>query len=210
MARKLSLCRSLTPNAAPVPSMIVEIVSFLVLGAVVGIVAPAAGIAGGLFMVPAFLFLLPRFGVPEALVVHVAAGSSLAAATHMGGSSTRAHARAHHVNWQAFLSLVPGLVAGAIRGGCVSHSLTGSTLELVFAGLLLAVAMWLFAGFKPRGAADGSLGFTWRVLVPAGFIIGGIGALLGIGGGIMTVPLLLFGGLTTARAARSEEHTSEL
>lgn len=181
--------------------MIVEIVSFLVLGAVVGLVAPAAGIAGGLFMVPAFLFLLPRFGVPDALVAHMAAGSSLAAATLMGVSSTRAHARAHNVNWQAFLSLAPGLVAGAIGGGLLSHTLTGSALEIVFAVLLLAVALWLFIGFKPRDEADGSLSFSWRVLVPAGFVIGGIGALLGIGGGIMMVPLLLFGGLATARTA---------
>lgn len=181
----------------------IEILCFLALGAVVGLIAPAAGIAGGLFMVPAFLFLLPRFGVPDSLVAHLAAGSSLAAAALMGVSSVRAHAQAGNVYWPAIVHLAPGLIAGAVAGGLLSHALAGSSLEIIFAILLLAVAGWLFAGFKPRGGPEGMLGFGWRVLVPSGFVIGGLGALLGIGGGIMLVPLLIFGGLTTARASGS-------
>lgn len=168
---------------------------------VVGLIAPAAGIAGGLFMVPAFLFLLPRFGVPADLVVHLAVGSSLGAASLMGTSSIASHARAHNVNWRAFFNLGPGLAAGAVAGGFFSQLLGDAALKTIFAGLLLGVALWLFSGYEPRGSKADNIRFGACTLVPAGFIIGVIGAIMGIGGGVMLVPLLLFAGLPGARAA---------
>ncbi|MDN5864752.1 MAG: sulfite exporter TauE/SafE family protein [Gammaproteobacteria bacterium] len=181
--------------------MILQFACFLALGVVVGLIAPAAGIAGGLFMVPAFLFLLPLFGVPPDLAVQLAVGSSLGAASLMGVSSVASHARAHNVNWRAFLGLAPGLVAGAVGGGLLSHLLPDAIFNYVFAVLLILVALWLFSGYQPRGERTGDLRYGPPVLVPAGLAIGVIGAMIGIGGGVMLVPLLLFGGLATARAA---------
>ncbi len=178
-----------------------EIGLFLGLGVVIGLIAPAAGIAGGLLMVPAFLFIFPRFGIPAGLDAHLAVGSSLGAASLMGLASVPAHARAGNVDWRTFAALAPGLVAGGILGGVLAHLLTDRMLDIVFAALLVAIALWLAAGFRPRGGEAGRQSVRFTLTLPVGFAIGAIGTLIGIGGGVMLVPFLIAAGLATARAA---------
>lgn len=180
--------------------MSLEIGLYLALGVVVGIVAPAAGIGGGLFMVPAFLILFAHLGIAPGLVAHLAVGSSVAAAALISVSSVLAHARRGNVNWRTFAAMAPGLAAGAVLGGLIAHWLPDAALHRIFAGLLLALALYLFAGLEPKerhretppGAA---------VAVPAGFGIGAVATMVGIGGGSMVVPFLLMSGLSSARAA---------
>jgi len=180
--------------------MLGELALFLALGAVVGIVAPAAGIGGGLLMVPAFLFLIPRFGIAPGLAAHLAVGSSVGAATLMSLSSVSAHGRQQTVDWRVFAGLAPGLAAGAVLGGLVAHHLPDAVLHRVFAGLMLVIALWLLAGFEPRGQGAAERRPAPAVTLPAGFVIGTVSTMVGIGGGSMIVPLLLFAGMGSAAA----------
>ncbi|MGH7058548.1 MAG: sulfite exporter TauE/SafE family protein, partial [Acetobacteraceae bacterium] len=161
---------------------------------VIGIIAPAVGIGGGLLMVPAFLFILPRFGIAPDLVTHLAVGSSVGAATLMSLSSVGVHARHGEVDWRVFAGLAPGLIAGAVLGGLVAHWLPDAVLHRVFAGLMLAIALWLFVGLKPREHEETRrphIGLT----VPVGFAVGAVSTMVGIGGGSMIVPFLLIAGM---------------
>lgn len=179
--------------------MVVEIALFLALGVVVGLVAPAAGIGGGLLMVPAFLFLFPRLGIAPGLAAHLAVGSSVGAASLMSASSVLAHARRGNVEWPTFAALAPGLVAGAVLGGLIAHWLADTMLHHIFGGLLLALALYLFIGFQPQHQA-GRRAPAPALAAAVGFAIGTVGAMLGIGGGSMIVPFLLLAGLVSARA----------
>ncbi|MGH8225040.1 MAG: sulfite exporter TauE/SafE family protein [Gammaproteobacteria bacterium] len=176
-----------------------EIGLYLALGAFVGIVAPAGGIGGGLLMVPAFLFIFPRFGIAPSLVAHLAVGSSVAASTLMSLSSMRAHARRRGVDWQVFAGLAPGLIAGAVIGGLVAHWLPDTLLHNIFAGLMLAIALWLAVGFQPHTHGE-SRRPSARLTLPVGFVIGTVGTMVGIGGGSMIVPFLLFAGMASVFA----------
>jgi len=179
--------------------MLTEIGLFLALGALVGLVAPAAGIGGGLLMVPSFLFLFPRFGIGPGLAAHLAVGSSVGAATLMSLSSVSAHARHGSVEWRVFAGLVPGLAAGAVAGGLVAHWLPDAVLHRIFAGLMLIIALWLFAGFQPGAHKElRRPSAVWTV--PVGFGIGAVSTMIGIGGGAMIVPFLLLAGMESAAA----------
>lgn len=179
--------------------MILEIGLYLALGAVVGIIAPAAGIGGGLLMVPAFLLLFPRFGIAPELVAHLAVGSSVGAATLTSLSSIRAHASRQGVDWRVFAGLAPGLAAGAVLGGLIAHWLPDVVLHRVFAGLMLAIALWLATGFEPR-THEASQRPSPRLTVPVGFAIGTVSTMVGIGGGSIIVPFLLLAGMSSVFA----------
>ncbi|MDG2395701.1 TSUP family transporter, partial [Candidatus Thioglobus sp.] len=68
----------------------VEVASLLLLGAFSGFIAGLLGVGGGLIMVPALLYLLAG-QVDQAILMHTAVGTALAAIVFTSLSSVRAH-----------------------------------------------------------------------------------------------------------------------
>lgn len=169
---------------------------FLATGAVAGILAGLFGVGGGLVMVPALALLLPARGVADAIYMQVAIGTSLAVIALTSLSSTAAHRRRGAVDGAVFARFAPGLAAGALAGAWIADLLTGRTLErIVGAGALLVAAHMAFGRMPAaRGAARPA------ELLAAGGVIGTLSALVGIGGGSLTVPYLSWRGLAIHRA----------
>lgn len=171
--------------------------ALLVAGAVAGLLAGLLGIGGGLVFVPALLAILRAAGVPAGEAMHIAVGSSLAAIVLTSVASIRAHAGRRNVDGAVFRVLWPGLVAGALAGAALASVLGGDLLRQVFGGFLLLAAVQLFTGLapdpgrRPPGRLEGVL---------AGGAIGTVSALLGIGGGTLTVPYLAWCRLPVLRA----------
>lgn len=174
---------------------------FPLLGIVAGILAGLLGIGGGLVLVAALAWLLPSFGVPQDAAMHAALASSLASIVLTAASSARAHSRRGSVLWPTVAWMVPGLLLGGWLGSGVAVALDDAVLRWVVAGYCL-VAAWQIGFGRTRGPVDGS-----EVPAPRGWPMslagGGIGALsavVGIGGGSMTVPLLVWRGVRPVRA----------
>ena len=174
---------------------------FPLLGVVAGILAGLLGIGGGLVLVAALAWLLPVFGVPQDAAMHAALASSLASIVLTAASSARAHARRGSVLWPTVAWMVPGLLLGGWLGSGVAVALDDAALRWIVAGYCL-VAAWQIGFGRTRAPADGS-----EVAPPRGWPMslagGGIGALsavVGIGGGSMTVPLLVWRGVRPVRA----------
>jgi len=180
--------------------MVIELGLFLALGMVVGLVAPAAGIGGGVLMVPAFLVIFPAFGIAPDMAAHMAVGSSVGAAALMSLSAVHAHARNGAVDWRVFKALAPGLIVGAVIGGVIAHGLPDDILRRVFGALMLLLAIYLVWGRQPHEWRH-SAGPSPRTALSAGFVIGEVGSMVGVGGGSMIVPFLLFQGLHSQRVA---------
>jgi uncharacterized protein len=160
---------------------------FLATGVATGLLAGLFGVGGGLIMVPALALLLPRYGVGPEVVMHLAIGTSLAVISATSVSSMLAHHRQQGVLWPAFKLLAPGLAAGAIAGAFVAHALTGQLLQRIVGAGALLVAAQMALDRKPAAerALPGPAG-----LFGAGGVIGLLSALIGIGGGALTVPFL--------------------
>ncbi len=169
------------------------------LGACAGLLAGLLGVGGGLVIVAALAWLLPLQGVPADQVMHVALATSLASILLTGLSSARAHARRGSVLWPSVWTLVPGLMLGGVGGAVLASTLAGDTLRWCVAGFCLLAGSQLAFG-TPRAARARSDAPRSVGLAAAGLGIGGLSAVVGIGGGSMTVPLLVWLGVPPVRA----------
>lgn len=181
--------------------------AFPLLGLVAGVLAGLLGIGGGIVLVAALVALLPLFGVPAANVMHVALATSLASIIVTASASANAHRKRGSVLWPTVAWLAPGLALGGVAGSVWAIGVDGATLALlvgVFCLLMAARMAWPMGDAEtPGGAAstDAPLPIPrgpW--LGAAGGAIGAVSAVVGIGGGSLTVPLLVSRGVATVRA----------
>ena len=166
-----------------------EIAGYLLLGGVAGLLAGLLGIGGGLVIVPGLLWLFAAGGVEAARLTQLAVGTSLASIVFTAAVSSAAHHRHGAVLWPVAARLAPGLVLGAALGAGLADRLDSVVLRRVFAVFELLVALQLLLALRPppgRGLLAGP------AVAGAGGLIGLVSALVGIGGGTLTTPFLLW------------------
>ena len=163
------------------------ILGYALTGILAGLLAGLMGVGGGLVIVPALLFLLGLQGFDPGHLAHVAVGSSLAAIVPISIASLWSHHRRGAVEWPTVLWFSPGLMLGAWSGAWLAAQMSTAWLKGLFGAFLLLVAVQMLSGFRPPSSRRGE-----RVALfgPAGWLIGLVSGLVGIGGGTMTVPLL--------------------
>ncbi|MGQ0801630.1 MAG: sulfite exporter TauE/SafE family protein [Pseudomarimonas sp.] len=175
------------------------LLTYLLLGASAGLLAGLLGVGGGLVIVGVLARLLPAQGVPAESVMHVALATSLASIILTGLSSARSHHQRGSVLWASVRWLVPGLLVGALLGSALASQLPAQTLRLAVALFCLLAAAQLAFG-NPRQQAVATESPQGGRLTLAGLGIGMLSAVVGIGGGSLTVPLLVWLGVTPVRA----------
>lgn len=181
--------------------MLVSLLLFLALGAIAGVLAGLLGVGGGLVLVAALAWLLPSMGVPKEAAMHAALASSLASIVLTAAASARAHNGRGSVLWPTVRWMVPGLLIGGWLGSGLAVRIDGDVLRWIVAGYcLLAAAQLTFGGTRAVSTtalepAPGGIPMT-----VAGVGIGAVSAVVGIGGGSMTVPLLVWRGVVPVRA----------
>jgi uncharacterized membrane protein YfcA len=181
--------------------MSIEWLLYPALGVVAGVLAGLLGVGGGLVLVGALAWLLPAQGVPAGDAMHAALATSLASILVTGASSARSHHRRGSVLWPTVAWLLPGLVAGAWFGSLVATRVEGEALRWGVSGFCLLMAMQLLADWpRPRVRPVEAPSPRGPGLSGAGGVIGLVSALVGIGGGSMTVPLLIWRGVAPVRA----------
>lgn len=164
-----------------------EILVYLAVGATTGIAAGLLGVGGGFIIVPGLAHLMPGLGVSSDLAMHLAIGTSLATIVVTSLSSIRAHHRRGAVLWPVVARMTPAILLGAAVGALVADQLRGDSLRAVFGSFALVVSaqMWFGAKPKPHRGLPG-----WGGMSLAGGVIGVLSAIIGIGGGSLTVPFL--------------------
>lgn len=172
-------------------------IACLATGALAGVLAGMLGIGGGLIIVPALLIAMDSSHLPAGSVMHVAVATSLATIIFTSVSSAAAHQRRGGVQWREAAWLTPGIIAGTAAGAAAAAYMTTDALRLVFGVFECLVGIHLLRGLAPRTQpALPAAG----MLVAAGGVIGSLSTILGIGGGVMTVPFLIWSGVDMRRA----------
>jgi hypothetical protein len=157
------------------------------LGIFAGTMAGLLGVGGGLIIVPALIAIWQFAGTGGGYDMQMAIGTSLATIVLTSIASVRAHHQRESVQWQTFWKLTPGIVAGTVLGAVLATKMSGDSLKSIFGIFELVVAAQL--AFALRPAPYRSLpGLPGMTLMGTG--IGAISAIIGIGGGTMTVPFL--------------------
>jgi uncharacterized membrane protein YfcA len=165
------------------------IAALLALGAAIGFAAGLLGIGGGMLTVPfmTLLFTLQKF--PPEHIVHMAIATSLATIMFTSVSSVRAHHKRGAVLWPVAARLAPGILVGSLVGARLAGALPSKWLALFFAVFVgfSATQMLLDRKPKPTRQLPGTAG-----MFGAGGAIGMVSAIVGAGGGFVSVPFMLW------------------
>lgn len=175
----------------------VEIVALIAIGAVAGILAGLLGIGGGLIIVPAMTALLIAQGADIDLAVPMAVATALGSMLLTSAASAWSHALRGTVDWHAVVRLGPAVAVGALVGARFATELSGPALARVFALITAAVAVRMLLGGRASTRPVAPRPRAWPI---AGPLIGGLSAMIGIGGGSFNVPYLAWNGYSTLRA----------
>lgn len=156
-------------------------------GVLAGLTSGLFGVGGGFIVVPAMLAVFPIFTDATEELVMVAIGTSLATIVISSLRSVQAHHRWGAVDFQLLRDWSPWVVLGVAGGLWIASVADGERLILVFACGVLFYSIYflfphMFDRFQGRWALPTGPG---RALLASG--LGGISALLGIGGGTVMV-----------------------
>jgi uncharacterized protein len=157
------------------------------LGVVVGFFAGLLGVGGGGIMVPMLTSLFLAQGVSREQVVHLALGTSMAAIVVTSISSLRAHHAHGAVLWPVVRRITPGILLGTFLGTFLASRVDTAFLAIFFTVFMGYVALQMLAGFRPKPARELPRAPGLSIV---GLGIGGVSALVAIGGGSLSVPFM--------------------
>jgi uncharacterized protein len=172
--------------------------ALLATGVAAGFIAGLLGVGGGIVIVPVLYYVFTALGVDDAIKMQVAVGTSLSTIVFTSAMSLRAHNKKGAVDVELLRSWAPAILVGVLAGTAIAAFVSGNVLSLVFGVVALLVAFYMAFG-KPE----------WRLSdhLPTGIFkhlvagtIGLISALMGIGGGTLSVPTLTLSGYPIHRA----------
>lgn len=179
-----------------------EVAEFAVIiaiaGALAGLIAGLFGVGGGIIVVPVLFAIFKMMHVAPDIAIHMAVGTSLAVIIPTSIASFSTHAKHKAVDRKILKQWGSAVIVGSALGGYVANLLSGATLSLVFGVFAVFIAMLM--GFAPphlRLAKQPPKGWKQRTL--AG-VIGFISAVVGVGGGSMSVPTLVLCNVPIHRA----------
>jgi len=158
--------------------------SFVVIGLLAGLLSGLFGVGGGTVIVP-LLVLLLHFNQ------RLGAGTSLAAIVPTATVGVVSYAIHGSVAWIPALILAAGSVVGAQIGTRLLPRISQTVLRWFFVGFLVIVIVSLFLVIPSRDAEFDLQLLNGLALVAVGVVTGILAGLIGVGGGVIVVPILM-------------------
>jgi len=157
-------------------------------GCLGGLLAGLLGVGGGIVVVPVMFHIFTEIGIDPAVKMYLAVGTSLASIIPTSILSARSHWRRGAVDVAMLRSWAPSVFVGVLIGGALAGPMRGDGLTGVFAVVALAVALHM--AFAPAGLRIADAPPRGVGLHLIGGLVGAVSALMGIGGGTLSVPIL--------------------
>lgn len=186
-----------------------DIISFIVIGFVAGTLGTILGLGGGILIIP-FLLLIHNYSPQQT------AGTSLAVVFLNSLSGSLAYARQRRIDYKSAWKFALATLPGAIGGSYASQYFTDKSFRIVFGIFLIIVAISIFRrgekkiednnivkhqGFcfklTPRFLVDSfgrefNYAVNERLGILISFFVGFLASALGVGGGIIHVPSMIY------------------
>ena len=176
----------------------------LTLGLVAGTYGTIIGAGGGFVIIPALLLIYPD--ETPAVVTAI----SLAVVMVNAASGSAAYARLRRIDYRTGVAFALATVPGAVAGALATHIVPRRTFDILFGVVLISVSSYIALrptlsegarGWQPRANtyrsladAEGtrySYAFNWQTGVIISFVVGLVASFLGLGGGIIHVPVMV-------------------
>jgi uncharacterized protein len=159
------------------------------LGVLVGIIAGLLGIGGGVVIVPILVFVFTASDFPNQHIMHVALASSMGSILFTSVSSFMTHHRHGAVNWALVKRITAGILIGTFAGTKLASHMSTTALKVFFSLFLYYVAATMLSNFKPKPTRQLP---GWVGMSGVGGIIGVVSSLVGIGGGALSIPFMMW------------------
>ncbi|UCE18483.1 MAG: sulfite exporter TauE/SafE family protein [Gemmatimonadota bacterium] len=173
-----------------------QYIELILIGLGVGTYASLVGVGGGIALVPILLLLYRH--TPQS-----ATGISLAVIIFNAASASITYGRKKRIDYRTGLYFASGSIPGAILGASVVVYIPQHIFSSVFGLILISLALFILLEPEKRLEKEPPNGNNERenerllvrhrgLGIPCGLFIGFIASLLGIGGGIIYVPVLIY------------------
>lgn len=169
---------------------ILPFILYALIGVFAGFSGGLLGIGGGLVAVPGLFLIFQWQSFPESLMMQQAIGTSLAAMFFTAASSAIAHSLKKGVNWHLFRLLAPGVIVGSVFGALIADRLPSRELMFIFGISECLIGAYFLIPQLNRDKESSSTTPRTVIFLILGILIGSISTILGIGGGVITVPVL--------------------
>lgn len=164
-----------------------EILGAIVLGLTVGLVGTLIGAGGGFLLTPVFLFLYPHLSATEITAM------SLVAVFANSSSGSIGYAVRRQIHWPSVFLYAICAVPGVLLGVEIGRVVNRQSFDLLFGIFLFVMAIYIILRSRKK-RNSGQVNFWHKKNMVIGslvsFFVGILSSLLGIGGGIIHVPLL--------------------
>ncbi|MHA1730573.1 MAG: sulfite exporter TauE/SafE family protein [Promethearchaeota archaeon] len=168
---------------------IVFIIVLLVTGVFVGLVSGMLGVGGCFIMIPVQFWVLTAMGIDTTTAILVAFGTNLLVVFPTAISGSLRHHKKGVVKWRegTILGVTGGITA--FFGALTASHIEGNVLKVAFGVAILLGSVRMITAKPIR--VEGEISQNTLHYFLAGGILGYVTGLIGIGGGVLMVPVLV-------------------
>jgi len=168
---------------------ITHIITLVVAGIGSGFAGGLLGLGGAFIMTPVQYIVFTDMGIPPDMAIKLAFGTSLMVVLPTAISGAWRHHRRGAVYWRTAVIMGCCSLLAAFGGATLATHLPGAALRIAFGGVVLAGGIRMLVSgplqVEEEFRDNPWLWVAWAI--PIGLVTG----LLGIGGGILAVPILV-------------------
>ena len=164
-------------------------ISFFLLGLGVGVFGTLIGIGGGLILIPIFILLLDF--TPQNAI-----GTSLTVVFLNALSGSLAYIKQKKVYYDAGIRFAIATIPGAFLGSYMAMYFTSSSFRLSYGILLVILGTLMLMNLSPKTATmefdKDTFKYNRTIGIVSSTFVGFISSIMGIGGGTIHVPLMIY------------------
>ncbi len=172
--------------------LILFLVVFPMVGILTGFLSGMLGIGGSVIVIPALYLILEKVGIPHNQLMHFAIGTAFSIMVFTSMSNAVSHLKLKNVIFAIVRKMIAPLILGIIIGSWIIGHIDSEVLSKIFAVFLTLIAIDIFLKFSHLIRKTEKEGTA--IFIVMGLIIGIVSGMLGIGGGSITIPFLLYMG----------------
>lgn len=187
---------------------LVVVLLLCLFGFISGITTALFGFGGGFITVPLLYALITLVWGPQNeandVAMQIAVATSTCVMIFSASLSTSAHYRKGHLNWNIIRPFIIPISLGGVLGAFVALSVNSEWIRWLFIIYLIITILdcFLRPGFMQTSREGITPSHRHHVAdTPIGLLIGAVAAFLGVGGSVMTVPLMRRRGASMIQAA---------
>lgn len=157
------------------------IAAYISVGIIVGFICGLFGIGGATIIIPTLIWVYTLQGINHALIMHMAAGTSMAILTFTSAASLFGHEKYDVHVLPIYKQLVAGVIIGTIFGSILGHFIHGDVLKILFGFFILFTSLQMIIAKEQSKATEVEILSNKKLTAFMSFVIGSIAGILGIG-----------------------------